>query len=326
MKIANRAGVKTILGAAMRLLALAALLFAAPALFAQDVPQIPTTATLFRIGHLRADPEARIGGGVLHGMRHHLLGVPAVRDAMTSAGVRDIVVLATDSHEDLVQRMTVDEFDMVFCTAHDFVSQQGSYDVLFQLRHPTDSFDPRGQRVFHSGVIFVNNRSSLFAAADPAAELPALLGDVEIAMVGSYSAPGYVYPCLKLAAYTGGALPRRIRFCGSSEEVVKAVINGVTPIGACDAGAIEAVLERHGLADRRADLVRVVLQTDPIPTPPVVVLPRWLPRTSPLGRELQDAMRAYFAADPALPRLEPGSAAKYADLRQNVEAFAALAR
>ncbi|PKO19999.1 hypothetical protein CVU37_00560 [candidate division BRC1 bacterium HGW-BRC1-1] len=293
---------------------------------AEMVEPTETTGILVRIGHLQADPEARIGSGVLHAMRQYLLNNPAVKSAMASEGVSDFAVLSTDSHEDLVQRMSQNEFDIAFCTAHDFVSQRGDYEVLFQLRRPRDSYDPRGQRVFHSGVIFVNNRSPLFHAEAPVEMLPELLASSQIAMVGSYSAPGYVYPCLKLAAYTSGTLPRRIRFCGSSEEVVKTVINGLAPMGACDTGAIESVLAAQGLTGQHDQLVRVILQTDPIPASPVVMLPRWLPRTSVLGRAVQDAMRTFFASNPTLPRLEPGNNAKYMDLRQNVDAFNALAR
>jgi ABC-type phosphate/phosphonate transport system substrate-binding protein len=246
--------------------------------------------------------------------------------ALADAGFTGIDLLSSDSHEDLVQRMGQDEFDIVFCTAKDFVSQRGGYEVVFQLRRPGDAYDARGQRVFHKGVVIVNNRSPLFGAPQPAQGIAERLSAGAIAMVSSYSAAGYVYPCLKLAAQTSDTLPSRILFCGSSEEVVKHVVNGITEIGACDAGVLEEVLRQSGIGEYQHDLVRVIMETDPIPTDPVVFRLAHMPRVSALGREMQDAMRAVFAREAGLPRLESSSSAKYEDLRRNISAFEAMAR
>jgi ABC-type phosphate/phosphonate transport system substrate-binding protein len=281
----------------------------------------------FRIGFLRADPEAQLRYGVLHGIRDELLSRPAIKSAMAVENLKGIILLPSDSHQGLIQRMDRNEFDMVFCSSIDFVSQSGDYDALFQLRRPRDSFDPRGKRVFHRGQIFVNNRSPLFRDAITTSRLANLFVREEIAMVSSFSAAGYVYPCLKIASTVDESLPRGILFCDSSEEVVKYVINGVTEVGACDAGIIEAVLARNGLADRRDKLVRVVLETDPIPTDPVAIREKWLPRNSVFGRELRDALRQIFSRpEHRLPRLENSSPEQYEDLRSNLERFQELRR
>jgi ABC-type phosphate/phosphonate transport system substrate-binding protein len=287
----------------------------------------PTTAgDRFRIGYLRSDPESRLGSASLYNLRDQLLSQEGFRRELGGAGFDSVDILSSDSHEDLVQRMGQNEFDLVFCTAKDFVSQKGDYEVVFQVRRPGDAFDARGQRVFHKGIVFVNNRSPLFTASQPLQLLAGRLAAGPVAMVSSYSAAGYVYPSLKLAAHTSSTLPSRILFCGSSEEVVKHVINGVSEIGACDAGVLEEVLRQGGIAGRQDELVRVILETDPIPTDPVVFRSIHVPRVSPLGRQLQDAMRALFARDAALPRLESSSNGKYEDMRRNIAAFEAMAR
>ncbi len=287
----------------------------------------PTSASaVLRIGCLRTDPEARLGPGALFGLRDYLVSATLSSQPMRERGVTDIAVISSDSHEDLVQRMGQNEFDLVFCSASDFVSQRGDYEVLYQFRRPRDSYDPRGQRVFHKGVIFAGVSSPLFPGPDPTSLLTQFLSREEIAMVSSYSAAGYVYPCLKLAAFTSNTLPGRIRFCGSAEEVVKNVVAGSVGLGACEAGVIEEVFRQNGIERERERLVRVILETDPIPTDPVVVRSGWLPRHSPAGRELQDALRTYFASDSQLPRLELSASAKYDDLRRNVEALEAMKR
>jgi ABC-type phosphate/phosphonate transport system substrate-binding protein len=243
---------------------------------------------------------------------------PGVAQTLPEAGLNGVVVLATDSHQDLIQRMDAGEFDLVFCTSMDYVSQTGPYEALFQLRRPRDRFDPQGERVYHSGVIFVNHRSPLFRGNASPAEMGYALLNTDIAMVGSFSAAGYVYPVVKIASLTSDTLPVRVVFCDSPEEVVKHVVNGVYGAGACDAGVVEEVLSAAGLTAERDALLRVVLETDPIPADPVVVRTDWLPRNSELGRQLRDALRQFFTGRPDLPRLQAATDANFDDLRRNL--------
>ena len=298
-------------------LSVALLLLAAftPAVTAQPA----TTATrVLRIGHIQGDPETQLGGDVFQALRDYLLASPRLLRAMSEAGIDDIAVLSSDSHQDLIQRMDENEFDIVFCSSVDFVSQAGDYEALFQLRRPHDSFDPGGGRVFHRGVIFVNNRSRVFQGDTSATTLADYFSGREVAMVGSFSAAGYIYPRLRIAALPGTKNPPVVVFCDSSEEVVKYVMNGVVEAGACDAGVIEQVLARNGLEGEADKLVRVVLETDPIPTDPVAVREKWLPRTSALGRELRDSLRDFFVRSPNLPRLQGSSREKFGDLKDNM--------
>lgn len=281
---------------------------------------------VFRIGYVRGDAEALVRPSVFHEMRDWLLAAPEVQRGMQREGISEIALLAADSHENLIQRMEAGEFDVVFCTARDFVIQNGPYEVIFQLRRPQDTFDPRGDRVFHRGVVFVNNRSPLFTGQLTSARLSEFFGSLDaMAVVGS--AAGYDYPLLKIASLTSGTLPRRILFCDSSQEVVKSVINGVAGAGACDAGVIEQVLRENGLEKQQDKLVRVVLNTDPIPTDPVAINQAWLPAGSRFGREVRDALKKFFARpEPGLPRLENASSSRYADLRENIARFREMHR
>lgn len=278
-----------------------------------------TSSRALRIGYLRGDPEAQLAPAVFSALRSHLLTHPGVARALPQAGLDGVVVLASDSHQDLVQRMDAGEFDLVFASSMDYVSQSGPYEALFQLRRPRDRFDPQGERVYHSGILFVNYRHPLFRedAITPARAARALL-DTDMAMVSSFSAAGYVYPVLRLASLTSDTLPVRIIFCDSPEEVVKHVVNGVYDAGACDAGVLEEVLAAAGLTDQRDALLRVVLETDPIPADPVAVRTDWLPRNSELGRELRDALRQFFTGRPDLPRLQAANDANFDDLRRNL--------
>jgi ABC-type phosphate/phosphonate transport system substrate-binding protein len=299
---------------------------------ARDISPPETTAPLqhlFRIGFLPGDPESQLSRGALYSLREFLLERASLRAAMAVEGISDIVLQSADSRENLIQRMNRSDFDLVFCSSVDFVTQRGDYEARFQLRRPEDSFDARGNRFFHKGVVFVNNRSPLFSGNLETARLADYFDRQEVAMVGS-SAAAYFYPGLKIASLsTSGSLPRRVRLCESSEEVVKTVINGLNgsvEVGACDSGVIEKVLERNGLPERREELIRVILETDPIPTDPVALKSRWLPRVSVFGRELSEGLRQYFAPEHQLPRLENSSSEKFDDLRENVARFWRLQR
>jgi ABC-type phosphate/phosphonate transport system substrate-binding protein len=283
----------------------------------------PSAGRVFRIGYLHFDPEAQLRPGVFYSLRDFLTSQTDFQREMRAAGLEDVALLSSDSHEHLIERMSHNEFDLVFCSAKDFVSQNGNYNVIYQLKRSNDRFDPRGQRVFHYGIIFVNNRSPLFTAElSPKKLQDYFLKCDRIALVSSFSAAGYDYPLLKISETTSGTLPKSIMFCQSSEEVVKNVINGVSDIGACDSGVIEKVLRINGLQQDRSQLVRTILETAVIPTDPVLLQQNWEPAKSPFIQELLNGLRQFFHPSetaPDLPRLERSSNDKFDDLRQNVE-------
>ncbi|MCX7626082.1 MAG: phosphate/phosphite/phosphonate ABC transporter substrate-binding protein [Candidatus Sumerlaeaceae bacterium] len=280
---------------------------------------------LFKIGYLPEDPEAQLGIGAIHELREFLLAQPNVREAMQNEGIEDISLLAVDRHEAMVERMNRNEFDLAFCSAVDFVLQNGDYDARFQLRRPQDSFDPKNSRVFHKGVIFISNRHPYFN--DPSKtpqEFADTISTMPLALV-SGSAAGFYYPSLKIARLSSKRhLPQFVHLCDSSEEVVKTVLNGLggaITAGACEKAALEQVLTRYRLLDKQDQLVRVVIETDPIPGEPVVLHRQWSPRLSSLGRSLAEAMQRFFSESRGLPRLEHCSNDKFQDLRANLREF-----
>lgn len=280
---------------------------------------------LFRIGYLPEDPEAQLGTGAIHELREYLLAQTHVRDAMQNEGVEDISLLAVDRHEAMVERMNRNEFDLAFCSAVDFVLQNGDYDARFQLRRPQDSFDQRNNRVFHKGVIFISNRHAYFNDRSKSPQdFAETLSTSPLAMVAG-SAAGYFYPSLKIARLASHRqLPQFVHLCDSSEEVVKTVLNGLggtITAGACEKGALEQILKRYNLLEKQDQLVRVVIETDPIPGEPVVLHRQWSPRVSSLGRALSEAMQSFFSESRGLPRLEHCSNDKFQDLRENLREF-----
>ncbi len=281
----------------------------------------------FVIGYLLNDPEAQIPAGALYDLRSFLLNQGTARAALQSEGLADIALLPVDRHESMVERMSRNEFDLAFCSAVDFVLQTGDYEVRFQLRRPQDSYDPQGGRVFHKGIIFVNNRSPLFRKSLRNQEMASELSSGTLALV-SGSASGFYYPSLKLARLTPQRrLPQRVFLCDSSEELIKTVLHGLAgsvTAGACEASALDNTLAKYGLIEQRQELVRVVFETDPIPGEPIALQKRWSPRYSTLGRVLSEALPRYFAESPDLPRLEPSSNDKFQDLRENLREYWAL--
>lgn len=269
----------------------------------------PTTGTIFRIGCLRSEPDTRITLPLVEALREHLLATPAVQEAMAEAQVSHMEVRSFDAHRWLMEAMDAEQVDLAFCSSIDYIYQRGNYVPIFQLRLPFDR--PGRGRLYHYGSIFVNNRSPLFALDRTAAlqALPQYLRQKEVALVGPNSASGYVYPLLKLSELTTSTeLPWQTRFWGSSEEVVKAVVNGAAEVGACDAGALDEVLKKYNLFDKRDLLVREIARTSRLPRDPVVLLARWSPERSELGRAISIAARQFFDAQaPELPRLEPST-------------------
>lgn len=307
----------------------------AAAAAAQTRPVTAPAPALFRIGYIRQDPESVTSSAIFQKLRDFLVNQPEIRQQMQGDGVADIIAQSFDSHRLLVEAMDAEQIDLAFCSVIDFGYQRGSYEPVFQIRRPGDPHSSSGnRRAWHSGVIFVNSRSPLFDMPTTVAvqRLPEYLQNHEIAMVGSSSAAGYVYPYLALDRISSEPVTRiRSVFWESSPEVVKAVINGIHEVGACDAMAIDEVLKGSHLLQHKDKLVKEVLRTDPVPRDPVVIHTRWLaadafePRTgAELGRRILRGVAGFFASDPSLPRLDRTSPDAYKEVMDNVQRFQQL--
>lgn len=303
---------------------------------AQDFPGEPAGQRTFRIGYIRQDPEAATTSGVFLRLREFLLEQPEVQAAMAAAGVDDIITPSFDTHGFLIEAMDAEQVDVAFCSVIDFAYQRGSYDPVFQLRRRGDPHSSTGgRRVWHTGVIFVNNRSPLFdmGTSEALRHLPAYVMEHDIAMVGSSSAAGYIYPYLALERLTTSVpvINAPSVFWDSSSEVVKAVVNGIHKVGACDAMAIDEVLAAHGLLQHKPKLVKELLRTDPVPRDPILMHTRWLgsnpganSASVELGSEINRALTAFFRREPGLPTLERTSRLPFQEVSENLQRFQAL--
>ena len=334
---------------------LAATLFMATAVFLthSHAAAQPAPAPRFRIAHLRADPESPVDAAAFDRFRDFAAtSAPAVRDALRAEGLADdIAILSADTPQILSEWMAQEQADAVFCPATTLrAAAPGAYDVAFQTRRRRDNASPAGDRVWQRGVLMARTGSPLARAAAgftapaptssapaPSAAFAAALAGRPVAMVAPGSAAGHVYPWLKLAELTSNTLPvpSDILFCGSPEEVVKAVTNGIADLGACPEGVMEDVMARAGAADG-VDLLttpplRVIARTGALPTDPVAFRARFRPvggpsgRDSPVGREMREALRRFFALDPALPQLVPSSADRFEALAADMARMDALA-
>jgi ABC-type phosphate/phosphonate transport system substrate-binding protein len=270
--------------------------------FASDTPTSPSArprraaGKVFLMGYLKTDIEQVQGEEWYQGLRVALLQNTALGKLLEAEGFSDIAVVPADGFKDMVQRMSHSEFDLAFCSSYVFVEQTGDYRVMLQLRRARDSFGRGGAT--QRGVIIVNARSPFFENAAEATLkrlLPKYLAEKRMAFVSVYSAPGYVYPRLKLYNDFGISALQAPIFCDSSEEVVKYVINGLVEIGACESGAVDEVVRSAGLALAPDRLVKKILETEPLPTDPIAIRSAYHPQDSELGRELRSALRAYYA-------------------------------
>jgi ABC-type phosphate/phosphonate transport system substrate-binding protein len=261
-------------------------------------------------------------------LRRDLLARPPVVAALVEAGFGPELELSPcDGPRDMVQRMNLSEFDLVLATAVVYARQQGDYGEPILMTHrPGDFKLPREAGVLRRGVVIAGRASPLFgqSKADPAT-LHAALAGAPLAVPSSDSAAGYIYPTLKLAQDYGLSRPGQYWFGGADAEVVKNVVAGMAPLGACREGELEALLP--GAAEGR--YCRILFRTDQFPTDPIVLRAELVPERSALGRELKVALKDFFKRSPDVPRdlsVENAAARAYEKLRRDLRIFDELNR
>jgi len=292
------------------LLLLAALLLTLSAPAQQD--DRPTTATirtiqpLFRIGFLRREETGHPGEQQLEQLRNALLADPLIQREFAATGYEGIGLFSCDGAADMLRRLNAREFELAFTPANLYKEQQAGYTAILKARRPKDIIaPPPSDYVRRLGVVIVSPRSPLFSVPEMnAARLRTVMGKDRIAVVSTQSVAGFHAPLLALArrhqlrSFDGGYL-----WFESSEEVVKAVLSGLAPSGACEAGAVESVLVEAGLvpeglppaefARQRDRYLRVIVESDPVVTDPVVVRRGLAPRGSTLGRAIRQRIRTW---------------------------------
>ncbi len=283
----------------------------------------PVRTAIFRIGYLRREATGQPAESALEDLRDALLGNERVAEQLAEANYEGIGLYAADGIGDMLRRLNAREFDLAFVPAAIYLQQRGGYTVVLRSRRQEDIFAPGGQ-VWRLGTVFVSPRSPLFHEEEITAEaMREYLGRERLAVVSTQSVAGFHAPLLSLAvrydvvAHEGGYL-----WFDSSEEVVKGVLSGLADIGAAERAAVDRVLRRHGLEERRGELLREILVSDRVATDPVVVRQAIAPERSALGRALRDAIREYsLRNDLSGIQYLPGTDNDYGSLIQLMQDF-----
>lgn len=263
---------------------------------------------VFRVGYL---PHAGHGGmndTIAHRLEQWMEDKPQVREALRQSGFNgSVTVQAADGHNDLRNLLASRQLEMAFCPAVVFASLRTDlYRVVFQEKRPGEVWDSRGGgRNLRQGVIIVGPLSPLFHAEDPDPRtLEAYLRGKEIAVPSAYDAAGYQYPLLAMA--NDLKVPPSsisLRFCGSSEEVVKQVVSGLADVGACDGAVLETwlpeALSSGGEASRAVR--ELPIKVPLVPSDPVILRSDLHPQTSELGRVIREQLPGFFRELPHAP-------------------------
>lgn len=256
--------------------------------------QVSAPRTSFAIGYLPQGSDLGDADPLLATFKSHLENQAQVSAALERLGIDSIILSPCDGPRDMVQRMNHGEFDMVFATAVVYVRQRGPYaDPMFQTYLTGDLKMLNDAGIVRQGVIIAGPASKLFHTEAPPSgpEIAEALQAHPLAVASGDSAAGYLYPRYRMLKQFGIDEGIEYWFCGSDAEVVKHVISGLVPIGACSEGALQATLPRIEHRDR---LYRVLFATDQFPTNPVVLHERFTPSRSDLGREIKTATRTFF--------------------------------
>lgn len=278
----------------------------------------------FKIGFLQNETESALGLGWYEKVKAALFDEPDVKEALNEGGFSGIQILPSDSFQDMSQRMTHNEFDLAAATAEIYVEQKGDYEPILQQRRKRDIWG-RGQ-VFQKGEIWVNYNSPLFKNSMMSSEeIKSYFEKETMAFVSSHSAPGYIYPLLKIYRELGISQPGGFLFCNSSEEVVKYLVNDLVRIGACENGVAEETLKKSGIADKKDILIKKVFETELMPTDPICILSKYSPEKSRIGKVLSSALKKIYSnAKGEIPRLESSYSDVYKNLREEIEYFSSL--
>lgn len=295
---------------------------------AQPAPPTGEPAPAFSIGYLTDGSDFQNAPVLMERLRRHLMADAGVVAALTEAGYSTEIELSPcDGPQDMIQRMEHNEFDIAFTTAVVFARQNGDYVPILTTYRTGDLRTGRDGGVLRRGVVFAGPASDLFHLnGEPTDEqLRAALARSPLAVPSSYSAAGYIYPTLTMRQSMGLSGPAGYWFAGSDGEVVKNVIAGLAPLGACRDGEIEALLAAQNVPGSVDQYVRILFRTDQFPTDQIVVRADLTPERSELGRDLKVAVRMFFQSPTLGVRglaVENAGAPVYDKLRRDLGTFA----
>jgi len=280
----------------------------------------------FRIGFLISDEEPGLSLQWFESLKRFLLEQPTIQRLLAENHYSGIAILPADGYRDMLQRMDLNEFDLAFCSSVIFVEQHGDYRSILQIRG--DIYDSRGQGMtLHKGGVIAGPKCTLFQQENRTPEkIRTYVMANPIAFVSAHNATGYVYPRLALWRKYNVAEPGDVIFTGSSEEVVKYVVNGLVNIGACDSNTMETLLKTACPQEIPGKKIQVLFETPPAPTNPIVVRLSLHPQKSELGREVKQALKFFCnnSRRPGVPRVADSRDENFKNLREEIAAFHAL--
>ncbi|MCX7017020.1 MAG: PhnD/SsuA/transferrin family substrate-binding protein, partial [Candidatus Sumerlaeota bacterium] len=250
------------------------------------------------IGYLPQPAEDGLDESMARRLADYLRRDKALAGAFRETGYSgEVAMQPADGYSDMANRLDHEQFDLAFCPAALFATKRDNYKAILQERHPGDIVDSRGdQPARRQGVIFVGPTSPLFHEEATTATLRRVLAESEFAVPSAHDAAGLLFPILALADEFGIPPKQlRLRFCGSSREVVKHVVSGLAEIGACDSATLDRWLADQAQGLPLGSLVRELpIPMRPVPTDPVIVRGSLDPAYSKLGQAMQEALQRFF--------------------------------
>lgn len=281
------------------------------------------TGGAFRMGFLQSEEDRSTSLSWYESLKHFLLNEPSVVSSLKKHRMNGIVLLPAEGYRDMLQRMDLNEFDLAFCSNVIFVEQKGEYRPILQWR--SDIFDSRGQGMtLHKGVIIVGRTSPLFDMEKRTkSDIIKYIRSRPMAFVSVHNAVGYVYPRLCLWRNYGIREPGDFIFCRSSEEVVKYVVSGLVDLGACEKETFHSVLKNSCPDIPEEKLARVLIETPPAPTNPIVIRSSLHPQISELGRVIKGAVKIFYnnSKRSDIPRVTDSRDEDFKNLREEIAEF-----
>lgn len=281
---------------------------------------------LFRIGYLSDESGLPLTTTSMNGLREALLRDSDLSAHLHDQGFTGIGLYEADGSADLVPRLIGEEFHLSFCTTRNWVEVSDRYEAFLQTREPDDILNSRTGFALRRGVIFVGPTHPLFSQAAEGASVQSVLeakDQAPFAVVQSQDLAGYVAPLLWLKDQQpeASAAEQQFLWCRSGEEVVKSVVSGLAPVGACEERELVVTLREWNLEEREKELVRVIARTTPIPANPVL-LRNDLNKNTNLRQRLQVVLRE-FARSGGLQEMQltASTNADYAEARLLMNRF-----
>ncbi|GAB4317381.1 MAG: hypothetical protein Kow0059_10380 [Candidatus Sumerlaeia bacterium] len=292
-----------------------------------DTPDTSTPIMIqpLRLGYLGVGLEVALPVAAFTELGAFLERDEAVRSAMSREGRRGVSAYPIDSFQEMLDRLNLREFDLAYCPAKILVEQTGGYVPILQLRPAAAIADTSMSRMTAwRGVIIGSRQADLFKGRKPPSSdaLGDYLSTHRMAFPSAHSAVGYIYPLLTMQRRFNVSQPAGFIFLGTSQEVARAVINGLIPLGACEEGALHEVLQELPYGNRPPwkpeDVVQIIARTPPVPTDPIIVRGELAPERSALGQALRDALRRYHDRSADLPKVGESSPANFDQLREDL--------